>query len=436
MKKSRIIFTIFLIVLISVGWISQFSYSINKTKDYNAAVIEADACRDKKLYQKAINSYDEALKIKENEDTRIKWFETYGLALEDEEITRDQYIDAMESAVKIYPDKTEFWEALISESLNKMDYRSAKEYYEDAIETGADDKVINKYKNDIFYAVSENKRIYSTALMSSHGYFTVFDGTKWGVLDSAGKWLYECNYDYVGPVLDNDMYFITSSRDSRVYNNSKVAQAILSDKDLTTKAITEGIIPICKNGVWYFYNYLNEKTILDKYDDVSCFINGKVAVKNGTTWTIIDKFGKSVSDKKFDDIRLLGSGEYASNGIMVASVSGKYGLYDESGTSKCDFTATDMDISMGGNIAYKDTKGKWGFVNSYGKTVIEPKFDEAMSFSNGLAAVKSGDKWGFINESGELVIDYKYSDGGYFSNNGVCFVGLSDEQMYMITLRF
>ena len=33
-------------------------------------------------------------------------------------------------------------------------------------------------------------------------------------------------------------------------------------------------------------------------------------------------------------------------------------------------------------IAYKDSNGKWGFVNNDGKTVIEPKFDEAMSFSN------------------------------------------------------
>lgn len=87
-------------------------------------------------------------------------------------------------------------------------------------------------------------------------------------------------------------------------------------------------------------------------------------------------------------------------------------------------------------IAYKDSNGKWGFVNNDGKTVIEPKFGEAMSFSNGLAAVRSGDKWGFIDDSGELVIDYKYSDGGYFTNNGICFVGLSDEQMHMISLRF
>lgn len=70
------------------------------------------------------------------------------------------------------------------------------------------------------------------------------------------------------------------------------------------------------------------------------------------------------------------------------------------------------------------------------KIAIEPKFDVAMSFSNGLAAVRSGDNWGFINEIGEPVIDYKFFDGGYFTNNGVCFVGISDEQMYMITLRF
>lgn len=57
-----------------------------------------------------------------------------------------------------------------------------------------------------------------------------------------------------------------------------------------------------------------------------------------------------------------------------------------------------------------------------------------------LVAVRTcllfGDKWGFIDDSGELVIDYKYSDGGYFTNNGICFVGLSDEQMHMISLRF
>lgn len=436
MKKGRIILSIVLIVLIGVGWTSQVTYSINQIKEYNSAIAEADVCREKKLYQKAINLYDEALKIKENEDTRNKWFETYGLALKAEEITSDQYLNKMKQAVEIYPKRTDIWETLISESLNKMDFRGAKKYYEDAIEAGADKNVISKYKNTIYYSVSENNRIFSNVLMSSQGYFTVFDGTKWGIMDSAGKWVYECTYDYAGPVINNDMYFLTTLKDSRIFNNTKVTQAILEDHKVTTKAIADGILPICKNGVWTLYDYISDRNILDKYDNVSCFINGKVAVKNGGIWRIIDKSGKDICDKKFDDIKLLGSGEYVSDGIMIASVSGKYGIYNETGKNKCDFTAEDMDICMGGEIAYMDSTGKWGFVNSDGKITIEPKFDEAKSFSNGLAAVKSGDKWGFINQSGELVIDYKYSDGGYFTNNGVCFVGLSNEQMYMITLRF
>lgn len=436
MKKSRIILTVILISMIGFGWINQVTYSAIQTKEYNAAVNEAHSCSEKKLYKKAINLYEDALEIKEVEKTRDQWFKTYGLALEAEEITRDEYIGAIKKVVKIYPKRTDFWEALINESLNKMDFSDAKDYYEDSIYAGADKKVISKYKNTIYYSVSESNRIFSNILMSSQGYFTIFDGKKWGVMNSAEKWVYECLYDYIGPVINNEEYFLTTSKDSRVYNNSNVTQAILSEKNLTTKAISEGIVPLCSGGVWKFYDYQSEKYILGDYDDISCFSDGKAVVKSGDKWSVIDKSGKNISDQKFDDIRMLDTGEYIVNGLMVASVDGKYGIYDAFGKSKSDFTASNMDICLGENIAFEDSNGKWGFVSVDDKIVIEPKFDEAMSFYNGLAAVRSGDKWGFINESGELVIDYKYSSGGYFNNNGVCFVGLSDEQWYMISLRF
>ena len=41
--------------------------------------------------------------------------------------------------------------------------------------------------------------------------------------------------------------------------------------------------------------------------------------------------------------------------------------------------------------------GRYGFVNGAGKFVIEPKYDEALQFSDFLAAVKQDGKWGFIN---------------------------------------
>ena len=43
---------------------------------------------------------------------------------------------------------------------------------------------------------------------------------------------------------------------------------------------------------------------------------------------------------------------------------------------------------------------------------IQPQFDEATDFSEGLAAVKIGGKWGFVDKSGKFVIplgDYKWA---------------------------
>jgi len=48
---------------------------------------------------------------------------------------------------------------------------------------------------------------------------------------------------------------------------------------------------------------------------------------------------------------------------------------------------------------------KVGFIDRMGKIIIEPQFEDAQDFSEGLAPVKIKDKWGFIDESGKIVIE-------------------------------
>ena len=59
--------------------------------------------------------------------------------------------------------------------------------------------------------------------------------------------------------------------------------------------------------------------------------------------------------------------------------------------------------------------------------VIPPQFDEAMNFSEGLAAVKISGKWGFIDKSWKYVVplgNYKWVKQ---FQNGLSRVGFTDD---------
>jgi hypothetical protein len=54
------------------------------------------------------------------------------------------------------------------------------------------------------------------------------------------------------------------------------------------------------------------------------------------------------------------------------------------------------------------TGGRWGFVNKSGETVINPQFERAQPFSEGLAGVRTGGRWGFIGENGKFSINPQF----------------------------
>ena len=63
----------------------------------------------------------------------------------------------------------------------------------------------------------------------------------------------------------------------------------------------------------------------------------------------------------------------------------------------------------------KGINKKWGFVDGTGKEIIPFKYDMAVKFSEGLAAVKLKEKWGFIDTTGKEVIPFKFWRTGSFS---------------------
>jgi hypothetical protein len=78
--------------------------------------------------------------------------------------------------------------------------------------------------------------------------------------------------------------------------------------------------------------------------------------------------------------------------------------------------------------------GKWGYMNRKGETVIEPAWDEADEFYDGLARVgvvtDSEILFGFIDTKGAWIIQPVYQRAGHFAE-GYAFVSKADQYRYI-----
>ena len=64
----------------------------------------------------------------------------------------------------------------------------------------------------------------------------------------------------------------------------------------------------------------------------------------------------------------------------------------------------------------------FGYVDKKGSYVINPQFNQALDFKNGLACVRQGDQWGYIDKTGKFIINPQFKQAQNFSSNGLALV--------------
>jgi len=115
----------------------------------------------------------------------------------------------------------------------------------------------------------------------------------------------------------------------------------------------------------------------------------------------------------------------------------KYGYIDETGKmvinpmfeSAEKFSEGLAGVCVGHGCYYSlpsdkpKEEGKWGFIDKTGAIVILPQFKSVSTFHEGLAAVSVGDKWGYIDKTGKFVINPQYDSANDFEQ-GVAWVSL------------
>lgn len=109
-------------------------------------------------------------------------------------------------------------------------------------------------------------------------------------------------------------------------------------------------------------------------------------------------------------------------GLGTVYVCGQYLSIDTAGS------LLPLRIAAEHQLEPKQRGKGFGFVDAQGHFKISPIFDDALPFSEGLAAVKLGDKWGFVDTAGVQVIPSQFEAAFYF-RNGVAVAWLDSGEV-------
>ena len=160
---------------------------------------------------------------------------------------------------------------------------------------------------------------------------------------------------------------------------------------------SEGIAPVCVQGKW------------------------KVLPGDGTITFELEKFGGINKKGEMIIPAKYGFLDYFSEGLAVFSQeplgldpNAKYGYLDPTGAVVIE-PVYESACAFSEGLALVSVSGKMRFINGVGETVFPPQYEGAQSFREGLAAATKNGEWGYIDKLGRFVIPPKFNIAEQFS---------------------
>lgn len=437
MKKSNVVLIVVLVLLLGVAWFSSLTSLASSSKERRTLIQQAQQYSEKELYQKAIACYDNLLEQKEDKEIRILWMEAHKNAFLDGAIELRPYAEAIRYMCDKYPKESTYWEMLISTYLENGEMQNAYNSYVRCRKLGTVNETISKYGREIMYTFSVYGISYTEYYCNADGYYSVNSGTHWGVLDGTGDRVFDTIYEYISPYNNTNEALYVADGDQRIIDEKTVVQHKIDVEYTRTGAYSDGILPVCiSDNVWRYLDCQTNSYLNGEYEYASNYMNGTAAICKNGKWMLVNREGEQISDTVFSDIKLHSNGDYSYDGIMVAAEKGEYSFYNENGEKLTDFQAKEMDVYVGGPVAFADNSSKWGFVNKDGKVALKAQFTKAKSFSNNLAAVSDGSQWGFVDKDGNVVIEHQFLEAGYFTKQGTCMISMQEGFYNLLYLKF
>ena len=439
MKGQKMLLVLLFAVLLAAGWLLavRSASGADIRKKQNELTVEADGYMEKELYVRAIPLYEEALTFSSASNPSIE--------------------ERLLTAYRAYGDSSSYiWlveKRAAAQMASEEEYMQAADYYLAGSKTQEAMKLIRKgmetlhselletYYEEHRYGYQVRDTRYTVITPTpSNSLMPAFDGEKWGYVDERGMAVLSFVYDSATPF--NAEGWAVVSIEGSYYTILKNGDRYSVDDGAKYSHMTD-VLTVSgsrilgeRDGSYSYFNY-DFEPIASGYQFTQMTANacGVAAVKKDGCWGIITDSGETVVDFVLEDVAVNSLGcAFAGERAMVKE-NGKWYLMDTEGNHVGETGyAKAKAPESGGYIAVADDSGRWGYIDREGALVIDYQYQDALSFSNGLAAVRLVNDWGYISKKNVLVIEDFWSDA-YPFHNGIAQVGFSGG-ISLLTLNY
>lgn len=243
--------------------------------------------------------------------------------------------------------------------------------------------------------------IYDEADVFSEGLAVVSKDEKLGVIDRSGQLILPFEFEDIGR--QKSGYFYASKEEQYAYYNrlgEKMPWGLFDEAE----EFSEGSAIVSNEDGYHVIDLKGKPLFRQAYEDVKRF-NGNWKVLVDAGWKIVNSQNDSLS-KTYDFI-----GEFEEY-LAYVETAGKYGYID---TNYNEVIAMSFDVYPNSRIlarfqnssARYMAKGKMGLIDNFGKRLV-PAIFSYCGYWDHLIPISKGELYGYCNKDVQKVIEYQY----------------------------
>ena len=442
MRFIKVFISLVLIGLTAFCWYSTITSYTEKASGYKKYFARAELSYKEGLYQDAYENYSNALNLNRTETVTDKQIEACRMYYEEEALdsyeARRQYLTVLINAWRSYPDRLDYAIAAVELYLKGDEYTEAKKLCEQVLTDNPKNQDIINLREEIIRSYTLDYNYFIDYKEGADGYYSVTGGKYWFWISADGLKQSQTEFETISSIGPEGLYYAKKEDNKgKFYDVGGVARGIVKKDYLDIGVYMDGLCPVQKTNKKWTYVDLDGNEYFGEFDTAGGFSDGRAAVRKGESWYLINREGKKINDSDFTDIKLDMRGCCYVDGFMTAArKEGQYSIWDSELKQVGEFRADNIDIPTAEGLVAFEQDGKWGFVNLKGEVVIQPAYQTAKSFTNGMAAVCRDDMWGYIRRDGEEIVEPQFRKAGYVNASGSAMISDEEEYYRLLLFRF